>query len=76
MTLPELRKRLILGLNMHDTTLKLERGWCTVNNWTLFMHALTRDGNDESINVYGKQKAHAIIVGLVWTEVNIDHTAN
>lgn len=47
MTIPEFRTRLILGLNMHAPTLKLERGWCVVNNWTLFMHVMTRDDNDE-----------------------------
>ena len=56
MTLPESRTRLILGKNMYDPTLKLERGWCTVNNWTLFMHAMTHDDNDECMNVYCKQK--------------------
>ena len=47
MTLPGFRTRLILGLNMHALTLKLERGWCVVNNWTLFMHVMTHDGNDK-----------------------------
>ena len=47
MTLPESRTRLNEAMNMHAPTLKLERGWCAVNNWTLFMHVMTRDGNDE-----------------------------
>ena len=47
MTLTESRTRLMQGKNMHDPTLKLGRGWCAVNNRTLFMHAMTRDDNDE-----------------------------
>ena len=54
MTIPEFRTRLILGLNIHAPTLKLEQGWCVVNNWTLFRHVITRDGNDKSVNIYRK----------------------
>ena len=61
---------------MHDPTLKLERGRCVVNNWTLFMHVMTRDDNDELINIYCKQKHMAVWVGLVLTVVNTEHIIN
>ena len=40
------------------------------------MYVMTHDHNDECINVYRKQKAHAIRVGLVLPEVNIELMAN
>ena len=76
MTLPEVRTRLILGLNMHAPTLKLERGCCVVSNWTLFMHVMTRDGNDESVNIYRKQMAHSNSVYHIPNEANPEHMAN
>ena len=76
MTLPEFRTRLILGLNMHAPTLKLERGWCVVNNWTLFMHVMKRDGNDETVNIYRKQKAHGNSVYHSPNKANPEHMAN
>ena len=76
MTLPELRMRLILGLNMHAPTLKLEGECCVVSNWTLCMHVMTRDSNDESVNIYCKQKAHSNSVYHSPKEANPEHMAN
>ena len=50
---------------MHAPALKLERGWCVVDNWTLFMHVMTRDGNDELVNIYHKQKTYGNSTWLI-----------
>ena len=54
---------------MHAPTLKLERGWCVVNNWTLFMHVMTGDDNDEWMNDYRKQNAMATVFTIVQTRL-------
>ena len=69
MTLPEYRTRLNEAINMHVPTLKLGRGWCAVNNWTLFMHAMTSGGNDQWMNDYRKQNAMATVFTRVQTRL-------
>ena len=44
--------------------------------WTLFMHIMARDGNDKSVNIYHKQKAHGNSVYHSPNEANPEHMAN